>query len=258
MLAGTNHDEGRLFALLAYPTTFAQLTAASAAAFIAQAAPAPYQQNVSAQYPAANYAASVGGKVFGEISDIWTDAYMLCRTVRALSASASAGARVYQYLFDQVPSCPLQPGVPTTLTGATHGTELPYVFGGFSTPACTFSPVRTTQKMTKFVSPFESLPRHLLIPTFGSRSSSLFFLSDFKNEKVPRGERRGRLDWLYCSQAKGVRSKSLSCSSDFCQTRSNSKPFAPTEMRPSKKLLPLFTAFESNKAGEKAVLCSLG
>lgn len=118
LLVGTNHDEGRLLALVAggsvdattYPKTIQTSFGADAGAVLAEYPASAYSS------PALAYATLIGDSQFS------------CRTLRQ-ATSAATQRPVYQYEFDDtnVPSLIPDFLAPYPL-GVTHGAELPYLF----------------------------------------------------------------------------------------------------------------------------------
>ncbi|MDD9349423.1 carboxylesterase family protein [Mumia sp.] len=124
LMHGNTLDENRLFVPLQYGTTLtaAQYTAAIRARFGAAA------DAVLARYPVESY-----GSPIIALSTVFSDygtALSTCSHVDAYEvASERRGARVYAYQFQDRTADPLVP-ILGTQNGASHATELPFLFPG--------------------------------------------------------------------------------------------------------------------------------
>jgi carboxylesterase type B len=141
MIFGSNNDEGGLFTLGTYDTIL--LSEANYSSFLT-ANFGPAASIVAKQYPLTLPAFNSSKfPAFTAVSTIITQAQFLCPAYQALLKAQSNNIPVYTYLNSHVPSCQwlssLAPPV-IPFVGATHTSELPYVFGnGYSNGNCTFS-----------------------------------------------------------------------------------------------------------------------
>ncbi|KAJ3018015.1 hypothetical protein HKX48_003219 [Thoreauomyces humboldtii] len=117
LLAGTNAQEANFF----MPNiTF---TASDYQKYIADVLPANLTANVTALYPLSAYQSPNQA-----ISAIMTDRWFACPTRKALAAVASQNVPAYSYFFNVTLSCDFVPGVSAQALGASHYTEIPFVF----------------------------------------------------------------------------------------------------------------------------------
>jgi carboxylesterase type B len=130
MIFGSNADEGGLFALGTYMspvispenyTIFLNENFGTAASLVAQ------------QYPLTLPAFNKSGfPAFTAISTIITQAQFTCPAYQAMLKAQANNISVYTYLNSHVPSCQWWPSLPAPaipFVGATHTSEIPFVFG---------------------------------------------------------------------------------------------------------------------------------
>ena len=142
LLTGSNHDEGRLFVPQDAALTASAYPAALAQVFGAALAPA-----VAAKYPLANYSQPVLA-----LAAAFGDSVFSC-TARQLDRWAARYVPVYAYEFndENAPEISLPPT--SYPYGATHATELPFLFTLPElpgTPALTARQVRLSGTMVKY------------------------------------------------------------------------------------------------------------
>ena len=116
IILGSNMDEGTLF-VSAQVTDEAGLRAAIGAQYGAASVDA-----IMAAYPIANYAAATPNPYQAVLARVVGDAILVCTTYDAAVRASAAGSSVFMYNFN----IPVTVG---TNLGATHGSELTYVFG---------------------------------------------------------------------------------------------------------------------------------
>jgi carboxylesterase type B len=130
MIFGSNADEGGLFALGTYMspiispenyTIFLNENFGTAASLVAQ------------QYPLTLPAFNKSGfPAFTAISTIITQAQFTCPAYQAMLKAQANNISVYTYLNSHIPSCQWWPSLPAPaipFVGATHTSEIPFVFG---------------------------------------------------------------------------------------------------------------------------------
>lgn len=123
MIIGSNSLEGGLFTIATYG---ADPSAANYSSFLATNF-GPAASTVAEQYPLTLPAFTSTGKPgFAAIATVMTEAMFYCPVYQALLKAESNNIPVYTYLNSHTPSCP---AVPLPIPGATHNTEVPYVFG---------------------------------------------------------------------------------------------------------------------------------
>ena len=148
LLNGSNHDEGRLFVPLQAGLTADQYPAALAQAYGTDLAPA-----VAAKYPLANYPQPVLA-----LATATGDSVFSC-TARQVDRWAARHVPVYAYEFNDE-NAPEYSLPPTTFPfGATHATELQFLFGLPElpgTPALTAEQVRLSDTMVRYWTNFAS------------------------------------------------------------------------------------------------------
>jgi para-nitrobenzyl esterase len=116
-LLGSNFEEGKLFLLSATAITSEAEYLAALERLFKEAGP-----SVAAQYPIADFAAPQDALV-----RVWGDYRLVCPTYDTARRVAAQGAATYLYDFAR----PI-PALSALL--ATHGVELPYVFGTLASP----------------------------------------------------------------------------------------------------------------------------
>lgn len=123
MIIGSNSLEGGLFTLGTYGV---EASAANYSSFLTTNF-GPAASAVAERYPLTmSTFASTGKPAFAAIATVMTEAMFLCPIHQALLKAESNNIPVYTYLNSHTPSCP---AVPLPIPGATHNTEVPYVFG---------------------------------------------------------------------------------------------------------------------------------
>ena len=146
VMDGSNHDEGRLFIALDFDLTAAGPLADSAypavvaATYGAQAAPA-----ILAQYPLASYGGSAPNAADLATSAITTDATFAC-PARTADAALSLSVPTYAYEFNDeaAPEGNLPPV--SFPYGATHATELQFLFNLRTTPGVAVTPLSAAEQ----------------------------------------------------------------------------------------------------------------
>ena len=152
---GTNAVEGNLFALQQFPRGPQTATAANYTQFITENFPAAAVPSVQQAYPLAAFNGTPY-PAFAAISTFVTLASYLCPAHRGLRTAAANGVPVWTFRFDHRPHCPWLP-LPASalpLLGATHTSELPFVFGWESRqprPNGTCSMTAAEQALTAFI-----------------------------------------------------------------------------------------------------------
>ncbi len=140
MIIGSNSLEGGIFTLATYG---ADPSAANYTSFL-DTNFGPGASAIAAQYPLTLPAfTSTGKPEFAAIATVMTDAMFYCPVYQALLKAESNNISVYTYLNSHTPSCP---AVPLPIPGATHSTEIPYVFGNAVNQQggnCSFSAAET-------------------------------------------------------------------------------------------------------------------
>jgi para-nitrobenzyl esterase len=121
-ILGSNTDEGTLFAAGGQAiTTQDQLTAALSMTFTSGAA------QIAQEYPVTKFSGAQPNQYQAALSRAVGDSILVCTTYDAAVRAAKANApAVYMYNFD----VPFDPAItPGIFLGATHGSELAFVFG---------------------------------------------------------------------------------------------------------------------------------
>ncbi|KAL7746568.1 hypothetical protein RI367_008095 [Sorochytrium milnesiophthora] len=137
LLAGSNHDEGRLFVPSPQNVTFDNYTS-----FIADSVLVELIPNVTAMYPASP---NTPMSAYFAVVQMITDRSYGCPARRVLRAFHSHASPAYSYLFSQTLSCAFYPKAPPKFLKASHYAEVNLVFEHFSgltmdDPTCTLSP----------------------------------------------------------------------------------------------------------------------
>ena len=141
MIFGSNNIDGGIFTIATYG---ANPSAANYSSFLA-ANFGPAASIVAEQYPLTLPAfTSTGIPGFAAIATVMTEAMLYCPVYQAMTRALSNNIPVYTYLNSHTPHCPV---IPLPLPGATHNTEVPFVFGnGVGLPPggnCSFSAQET-------------------------------------------------------------------------------------------------------------------
>jgi para-nitrobenzyl esterase len=138
-LLGSNTDEGTLFLPETKPATQDDYNAALTVAFGAAIAPA-----VANVYPMASFADGMPNPATAALARAIGDARLVCTTLDTAVRAARANVAVYMYNFD-IP-VPINP--PGSYLGATHGSEIPSVFG--TSPAFTTETKAASDLMQRY------------------------------------------------------------------------------------------------------------
>ena len=117
-LLGSNTDEGTLFLPATKPTNQDEYMATLTAMFGANAT------NVANQYPLTQFANAMPNPATAALARVIGDSRLVCSTFDTAQRQAHLGASVFMYNFDIPVPAAIAPGL-----GATHGSELTYVFG---------------------------------------------------------------------------------------------------------------------------------
>jgi carboxylesterase type B len=130
MIFGSNSDEGNVFTLGTYLSPI--VSAANYSSFLSENF-GPAASIVEKQYPLTLPAFNSSGILgFEAISTIITQAQFHCPVYQALLKAQSNNIPVYTYLNSHTPSCPWTTALSAAvlpLVGATHTSEIQYVFG---------------------------------------------------------------------------------------------------------------------------------
>jgi para-nitrobenzyl esterase len=121
-ILGSNADEGTLFFIGVPPVT-------TEAAYLAalQANYGAIADQVAAVYPVSSFSSPQAA-----LARAVGDSSLVCPTYDAARRAAAGGANVYLYNFARpIDLAPLEP----LMLGATHGTEIAYVFGSVTPPS---------------------------------------------------------------------------------------------------------------------------
>ena len=122
-LLGTNTDEGTLFLPATKVTTETEYKAVLAAQLAAYG-PATVAA-VEALYPVSAFAGAQPNPAEAALARVIGDFGLVCSTLDTAARAAHAGSTVHMYNFD----IPVPIGVPGSYLGASHGSEIPSVFG---------------------------------------------------------------------------------------------------------------------------------
>ena len=127
VMVGGNHDEFRLFVALEYDLTGRPLTDAYYPAAVAALVGEPLAPAVLALYPLTNYPSSVSAPL--ALGAVGTDELFACPARNAvLALSKYVPTFTYEFNDETVPSFPGYLPPLSFPLGATHGTELEYLF----------------------------------------------------------------------------------------------------------------------------------
>ena len=117
-LLGSNTDEGTLFLPATKPTNQDEYMAILTAMFGANAT------NVADRYPLTQFADAMPNPATAALARVIGDSRLVCTTFDTAERQAHNGAPVFMYNFDIPVPAAIAPGL-----GATHGSELTFVFG---------------------------------------------------------------------------------------------------------------------------------
>ncbi|KAH9987546.1 alpha/beta-hydrolase [Xylariaceae sp. FL0662B] len=142
-IVGSNANEGALFVLSAYRESVPTLGQSDYDVFLTSNF-GPLAPRVNETY---SLQSVFNGSASTAIAAVVTAASYTCKTRRTLLQAEKNGIPVWTYLFGHPPSCPWVADIPTqyvSLLGATHSSEIPFVFNmtaGMPPPDgnCTFS-----------------------------------------------------------------------------------------------------------------------
>jgi carboxylesterase type B len=157
--------EGILFAFQSFANPF-NVTAVDYNNYLNITFGAALVANISAVYPISMFNSTAAPTLYA-IGAVLTDAEYACPTRRALKTSLTTQLGTYAYLWNHSPSCPWVPAITTGLLpylGATHTSDLPFVFGetfGLPQPngTCNFS---ASEQMlsTEMVTAWQSMSKN--------------------------------------------------------------------------------------------------
>jgi carboxylesterase type B len=126
----TDLQEGTLFVFAQYESNLGAATAEVYDTYLQQT----YGTNaprIKEQYPLSAFNSTAFPPIYA-ISQIVTAASFLCPARRGLDVAAKNGIPVWTYRFSHSPKCSWEQKIPdygVSLLGATHSSELPFVFG---------------------------------------------------------------------------------------------------------------------------------
>ena len=123
-LLGSNTDEGTLFLPATKPMSEADYTAALGAMFPTPPYPADTAAQVAALYKIENFAGGVPNPATAALARVIGDSRLVCTTFDTAQRQAHTHQPVYMYNFDIPVPASIAPGL-----GASHGSELTFVFG---------------------------------------------------------------------------------------------------------------------------------
>lgn len=131
-IMGSNTNEGSLFVLDQYGLAAFNLTSADYDQFLEYNF-GPFASTVNQTYSLSKFDASPI-PVFTAMSTVYTECKFHCTAHRALDLAVQKNIPVYTYSFGHTPSCSWESAIPNDPTilealGATHTSELPFVFG---------------------------------------------------------------------------------------------------------------------------------
>jgi para-nitrobenzyl esterase len=137
-LLGSNTDEGTLF-VTSTVSTQEQLTAALSSSFSDQA------NLVAATYPVSDFQDAMPNPYQAVLARATGDEVLVCSTYDAAVRASKNAPSVYMYNFD----IPVDPALTAGMfLGATHGSELTYVFG--SDPSLTAAQKAASERMQRY------------------------------------------------------------------------------------------------------------
>ncbi|KAI1075441.1 alpha/beta-hydrolase [Whalleya microplaca] len=142
-IVGSNSNEGALLLLAAYRLSALTLGQSDYDTFL-ESNFGPLASRVNETY---SLETVFNGSASTAMEVITTDVSYKCGTYHALLQAEKNNVPVWTYLFDHSPSCPWTSNIPAkyvSVLGATHSSEIPYVFNmttGMPPPngTCTFS-----------------------------------------------------------------------------------------------------------------------
>ena len=132
-IIGSNANEGTFDVLGMYLTKVANITQADYNEFLENGF-GPLAASVNETYPWSAFEAASSFPGLAAMSTIITDYSYKCPAYRALQKAAANGIDAWAYNFNHTPSCVWYNGIPNSaealaLLGATHTSEIPYIFG---------------------------------------------------------------------------------------------------------------------------------
>ncbi|KAM0260904.1 hypothetical protein ACHAQJ_002524 [Trichoderma viride] len=164
---GSTATEGMLFVLATYAQNLTTQTQTTYNEFLSYQF-GPLASRVNSTYPLSKFppTASVPSSADAAIGAINTDYSYKCTAYRGLEKGIANNVPVFTYFFDHIPSCTWMTSVPNSpfvhsFLGATHTSELPFVFGvldGLPAPGgnCTSTPAEL-QLSKQMISSWDSM-----------------------------------------------------------------------------------------------------
>jgi carboxylesterase type B len=130
MIFGSNADEGGLFTLGTFEEGFVSINATQYSTFLTENFGSAASL-VAKQYPLSAFNKS-SFPAFEAINTIITQAQFTCPLYQAMLKAQANNVPVYTYLNSHVPACQWTKALPAQIipfVGATHTSDLPFVFG---------------------------------------------------------------------------------------------------------------------------------
>ena len=130
-IIGSNSNDGSLDVLSQYTTKALNLTQADYYEFLENSF-GTLAATVNETYPWSAFVAASPVPGFTAMTTVITDYAYKCPAYRALQGAAANGVDAWAYNFNHTPSCAWYSGIPPValeLLGATHTSEIPFVFG---------------------------------------------------------------------------------------------------------------------------------
>jgi carboxylesterase type B len=147
-IIGSNSNDGSLDVLSQYTTNALNITQADYYEFLENSF-GPLAATVNETYSWSAFVAASPVPGFTAMTTVITDYAYKCPAYRALRKAAANGVDAWAYNFNHTPSCAWYSGIPNSpvvlkLLGATHTSEIPFVFGwtsGLARPdgSCNFT-----------------------------------------------------------------------------------------------------------------------
>lgn len=157
-IIGSNYNDGSLDVLSQYTTKSQNITEADYYEFLENSF-GPLAGTVNETYPWSAFVAASPVPGFTAMTTVITDYAYKCPAYRALQKANANGINAWAYNFNHTPSCAWYSGIPDSamvlkLLGATHTSEIPFVFGwtnGLPRPggSCNFTKAEVT--ISKFM-----------------------------------------------------------------------------------------------------------
>jgi carboxylesterase type B len=132
-IIGSNTNEGSLDVLSEYLTAVPNITQADYCEFLENGF-GPLAATVNETYPWSAFVATSPLPGFTAMTTVITDYSYKCPAYRALQKAAANGIDAWAFSFNHTPSCSWYSSIPNSaealkLLGATHTSEIPFVFG---------------------------------------------------------------------------------------------------------------------------------